>query len=68
MMRALIAVTAVTVMANALGVRLSDAGQDTTVKDGVYTTGQAGRGRERYESFFGACADQQRGASASPSW
>ena len=67
MMRALIAVTAVTVMANALGVRLSDAGQDTTVKDGVYTTGQAGRGRERYEASCQRChgADLTGGAGRS---
>jgi len=65
MMRVLIAGVAMVASLGALSV----AGwvQETTVKDGVYTTGQAARGRERYEASCQRChgADLTGGAGRS---
>ena len=69
MMRVLIAgVVVILAMVASLGA-VSAAGrlQETTVKDGVYTTGQAARGRERYEASCQRChgADLTGGAGRS---
>ena len=68
-MRVLIAgVVVILAMVASLGA-VSAAGrlQETTVKDGVYTTGQAARGRERYEASCQRChgADLTGGAGRS---
>ena len=68
-MRVLIATMAVAMMmAGSWSVAFSQEPEiETTVKDGVYTTGQAARGRERYEASCQRChgADLTGGAGRS---